>query len=216
MADALVTTQSRAPVSRAAIDKALALVESAREPGEIRSAEITLESFQNLMEKTGLYSAEEIFEVNHGRMTARWKLGVALKEVERAEPGPRGKENKERGLSYLSEQLNLTKPVVIEAQRMAALPRKELDKALEKAFKNPDGPKRIYFADLVKLARPYWYQESRACARNGSRLQSPAARPVERMDGGLARVSCRVIAAPAQPSRTMRRKRPAWCSPCGG
>jgi hypothetical protein len=60
--------------------------------------------------------------------------------------------------SNLLNKLGLTRPTAMEAQRIGTLPDDELKSVLNAASKEK---RLLYFAELIKLARPYWYKASR-------------------------------------------------------
>jgi N6-adenosine-specific RNA methylase IME4 len=150
-----------AQVKRAAI-----ALEHANAPAEIIKIDALLHGLETTMRESGLFSTEMIRPLNETRAWARWKLGRALDKVERAQvPGTgRGHKGKKSALTGLTgfrevlKQLNLTPPIALSAHRIGTLPEKELRKALDEARKTDD---LVTFADLIKLARPYWYQASR-------------------------------------------------------
>jgi hypothetical protein len=67
--------------------------------------------------------------INELRMRARWKLGGALAQVERAPVG-RGKKAL-TGLTNLLGRLGLSKPTAMEAQRIGTMPDEELSARTE-------------------------------------------------------------------------------------
>ncbi len=89
-----------------------------------------MESPENLMHQTGLFTPDEIRVANEGKLRARWKLGRLLAKAERTHPGPRGKTDKSAGLTQLLVRLELDRQTALEAQRIGTLPPAELEKAL--------------------------------------------------------------------------------------
>jgi hypothetical protein len=77
------------------------------------------------MRDTGLYTTEQIREVNELRMRARWRLGALLTSVERGAGPGRGKMIGHRS-SFLTilRDLELPKTTALEAQRIGALKRR--------------------------------------------------------------------------------------------
>ena len=74
-------------------------------------------------------------------MRARWKLGHRLLQIERAKPGPEGKD-KERPVTYFRhflERIGLTLPRAQEPQRVGSMPESELEKAFAEAKRKPRG-----------------------------------------------------------------------------
>jgi hypothetical protein len=73
--------------------------------------------------------------INEARMRARWKLGRALKAVQR-EPEGRPKNTVQVVNSFwkwVTKQLGLERATVVEAQRIGTLPEDKLIKAFEEA-----------------------------------------------------------------------------------
>ena len=58
----------------------------------------------------------------------------------------------------LLKRLGVKWDAAMEAQRVACLPQPELEKFCNRARKAGDPPT---FDELLRYARPYWYQESR-------------------------------------------------------
>jgi N6-adenosine-specific RNA methylase IME4 len=146
------------PTSRASLidqtHKTLAVLEAARDPADVIGAERLLESFENLMRQTGLFSAEEIRLANEGKLRARWKLGRLL--AREARGGGRGKVS--TGLKLLFERLHLTAQTAMQAQRIGTLPEAKLVTALA-AYRG--GSDFATFSELIRIARPYWHRERR-------------------------------------------------------
>jgi N6-adenosine-specific RNA methylase IME4 len=141
----------------AASAKAIALVEGARDPETVLKGERYLESIEHAMRHAGLFRTDEIRIVNEGKLRARWKLGHLLAKVERAKHPGKGK-LASAGLTSLLAQVALDKQTALEAQRIGALPAAELDQALER-YRKLDTLGT--FADLIRVARPFWYRENR-------------------------------------------------------
>jgi N6-adenosine-specific RNA methylase IME4 len=120
-----------------------------------------LDAIEDLMHAAGLYGVEDILPVNQGRMFARWKLGKALEAIDRKAGRPSEKDiikGLNNSFSNLLNKLGLTPPTAMEAQRIGTLPDDELKSVLNAASKEK---RLLYFAELIKLARPYWYKASR-------------------------------------------------------
>lgn len=81
------------------------------------------------MHDCGLYSIEDMRPVNETRMLARWKLGRALDKIERDTHGPGRGKKALSGLTGFLDQLGMTKPTALAAQRIGTLPEKELKSA---------------------------------------------------------------------------------------
>jgi N6-adenosine-specific RNA methylase IME4 len=154
MSNDIVSTQKITALTRA--------LEQASEPPEIRKVEIAVEHVEQLMHEAGLYEIEEIRPVNELRMRARWKLGRALKKIERRQ-GARTDNTSEHDVptfrAYL-KGIGLIPEQAKRAQRIGALPPKELDKVLVEGRRR-DPPSLLAFIDLMFWARPYWHQEKR-------------------------------------------------------
>ena len=127
---------------------------------EVRDIEDKIDSIEGYMRRTGLYSTAEIRPVNETRMWARWKLGGLLKEEQRGTPG--GRKLQVTGLPVAFhkrlQQLRLSKPIAIEAQRINAMPKSEVERILAWAAQRNV---LATYDQLVNVARPYWYQENR-------------------------------------------------------
>jgi N6-adenosine-specific RNA methylase IME4 len=142
------------PINVTPLRKRLRVTTSINEILEISAKADGIEEY---MEACGLYSKEDMREVNETRMEARWFLGRALAQVERAKPGP-GKKDASSGLTQLLQEIHLTKETSNQAQRLATLPEAELAKAFAAAHKEE---RLSYLNGLIEIARPYWYQASR-------------------------------------------------------
>jgi hypothetical protein len=105
---------------------------------EVLAIERKLDLAERYMTESGLYTADQIRQVNELRMRARWRLGILLAQVERGGAGPgRGKKVYLKGTSFrrFIGDLGLHKNAVTAAQRIGALPETEFDKALAEAQK---------------------------------------------------------------------------------
>ncbi|MFK4727125.1 N6-adenosine-specific RNA methylase IME4 [Bradyrhizobium niftali] len=133
------------------IQRALAV---ATDPFEIKEIGAKLDAFEQYMHDCGLYSIEDMRPINETRMVARWKLGRALVGVTRAQ----GERTSERSFTKFLGELGLVKPTAIEAQRIGSLPDEQMAALFEVAKKEQ---RLLHYSELVKEARPFWYQESR-------------------------------------------------------
>jgi N6-adenosine-specific RNA methylase IME4 len=128
-----------------------------------RAAQVELElsMLEDVARRAGLFRPEETLEIRLGRFLARWRLGEALAPMERGTPGPKGSVSAETQLGFRSllAELGVDKSRAVEAQRVACLPFRELERFCGSARKAGDAPD---FKALVKYARPYWYKVSRA------------------------------------------------------
>jgi N6-adenosine-specific RNA methylase IME4 len=115
---------------------------------------------EEMMRRSGLYRGiEEFRPVRELFLDSRWTLGRLLKKVVR-EPHGRPKNKTVRGVPF-SEQikrLGLSKPRVVQCQRVGTLPVAEKARAYGEAKKQEILPT---IELLIDVARPYWYQASR-------------------------------------------------------
>ena len=128
-----------AAVERGRTINPVALAEEARfalstttNPAEIMQIEAKLDAVERLMRETGLYPLAEIRLVNEERMRARWCLGAALESVVKDKPGPKPQGVTSAGLMQFLKQLELDHQTALEARRIAALPDKIFQEAIEK------------------------------------------------------------------------------------
>jgi hypothetical protein len=100
-------------------------------PAEIIEVSAKLDAFEQYMHDCGLYSIEDMRPVNEMRMTARWKLGKALKAIGRGHGPGRGKKNHTDSDSFkaLLKDLGLQFTTAQAAERIGTLPEKELRSA---------------------------------------------------------------------------------------
>jgi N6-adenosine-specific RNA methylase IME4 len=127
---------------------------------QIIEIETKLDAIEGYMRAAGLFKPEQIRPVNEGRMLARWKLGQALKKVERDKGGRPGKNLSQAATGFRDflKTIRLDKDDAQRAQRIGAMPKPELHKALAQFHETPDYASYSY---LIKAARPYWYKENR-------------------------------------------------------
>lgn len=146
------------------IQRALAL---ATDPAEIKQINAQADAFEQYMHDCGLYSIEDMRPVNELRMGARWKLGRALAQHIRL--SVRGPAREKEGVTALPsfaaliQRLDLTKPVVVAAQRIGCMPDEEMAALFEEARREA---RLLHYGELVRAARPWWYQESRIDKHN--------------------------------------------------
>jgi N6-adenosine-specific RNA methylase IME4 len=140
------------PINVAPLRKRLRVTTSINEILKISKQVDGIEAY---MEACGLYSREDMREVNETRMEARWFLGKALTQIERQQGGSKSRSGI---LNALLAEINLNKNRVVEVQRLATLPEAELEKAFAMAHKEE---RLCYLSELIEIARPYWYQASR-------------------------------------------------------
>src|SRR6516165_7535742 len=126
-------------------------LERAAAPRAIKEINAKADAFEQYMHDCGMYDVEEMRPINELRMRARWKLGRALREVERAQ----GQRTSLSGLTRLLSELDLTKPTALAAQRIGALPEPVLLRSFEE-WREREPPELLHYADLIEIAKPYW------------------------------------------------------------
>jgi hypothetical protein len=105
----------------------------------------------------GLYSPDEMRSVNEMRMRARWSLGALLLKTERHQ-GKRTLSPAETKLTDALARIGLNRQVALEAQRIACMPKDEMEKTLARNHQNDV---LTSFSGLVIAARPWWYAARR-------------------------------------------------------
>ena len=127
------------------------------------------------MHDCGLYSIEDMRPINETRMRARWKLGRALKAVERMPEGRPTETTTGRSSfwKWAKQTLGMEAPRVVEAQRIGTLPEEKLTKAFEQWRQRPD---LLHYSDLLIIAKPHWHQELRRATHQRIKTQAEAAR----------------------------------------
>jgi hypothetical protein len=139
------------------------------DPEKIAVAERVLESDQNHMRLTGLYTSDDMRIANEGKLHARWKLGRMLAKEMRG--GGRGKVS--TGLTGLCERLDMTRQTAMEAQRIGTLPDAEFENAL-KPYRGMD-----YFATFAELVTalpaPCWSRRALKGKHRAIRAQGAVA-----------------------------------------
>jgi N6-adenosine-specific RNA methylase IME4 len=119
----------------------------------------------NLIEQyardTGLFRDHEMLEFRIGRLVTRWHLGERLAKVERAQ-GHRNDivGSPTKSLRAILERIKIDIHDGHDAQRIACLPPQELEAFCVSAREEAAGQLPT-FAELLREARPWWYQESR-------------------------------------------------------
>jgi len=85
----------------------------------------------------GMFDVEEMRPINELRMRARWKLGSALKATERMPMGnPIGRQPNSKSFWKWAEQaLRMGREMIINSQRISAMPDDELAKLFDDARK---------------------------------------------------------------------------------
>ncbi len=153
------------------VDKVRAALEAAISAHEILKLEAKLDAIEGYMRDIGLYDTEEVRPLNEIRMLARWKLGRALKEIDRTQ-GKRTDltllqgETKLGFRAYLKTLKNgegLPPRDALFAQRIGAMPEEELRKEFEKHKKLRS---LCNIENLIDRAKPYWQKERRAETRS--------------------------------------------------
>src|SRR3954451_8561859 len=74
----------RSPAPPLKIDDISRALDLATDPAEIKEIGAKADAFEQYMHYCGLYDIQDIRPVNELRMKARWRLGKALRLVERA------------------------------------------------------------------------------------------------------------------------------------
>jgi N6-adenosine-specific RNA methylase IME4 len=153
----------------------LGALAGALEAADTLEAVLTLDQQLDIIEQhmrdNGLYTADQLREVNELRMRARWKLGRLLGAVGRGTGPGRGRKIRQVVGSFWAalKELGLDAKTAERAQRIATLPKDELEKALTAAHKDVFPASYRY---LLDRARPYWYQASRK--QKHARIQAAA------------------------------------------
>lgn len=158
------------PIKITPLQRAL---EVAVDPAEIKDINAQADAFEQYMHDSGLYSIEDMRPVNELRMRARWKLGAALRAVEREPEGRPAKTTKlvSSFWRWAKETLGLEPPTVVEAQRISAMPEGELLSACAEAAKQA---RLLFYRELVERARPHWYKASREAKHREIRTAATA------------------------------------------
>jgi hypothetical protein len=152
------TDRSRAaPPPAIPIDDIRRALAAATDPFVIKEINAKADAFEQYMHDCGLYSIEDMRPINETRMLARWKLGRALAKMERATAPGKGKMALNSLTSFL-DNIGLTKPTTLSAQRIGALPEDQLPKVYEQWRERGE---LLHYGDLIVIARPYWYKASR-------------------------------------------------------
>jgi hypothetical protein len=119
-----------------------------------------LHSLEVAMSNAGLYTLEQIRQVNEHRMRARWQLGYLLGYLLRGTGPGRGKKMSPSETSFRAElkRIGLDRTVAMEAERISCMPKEAMEKVLAANHKYDV---LNSFAGLVTAARPWWYAVSR-------------------------------------------------------
>jgi N6-adenosine-specific RNA methylase IME4 len=169
----------RPPAPIIPVDDIRGALEAASAPAEIIEISAKLDAFEQYMHDCGLYSVEDMRPINETRMRARWKLGRALAEVQRdSGPGRGNIEKKLSGFTSFLADLGMTKPTAQAAQRIGTLPANELAKAFDQWRERGE---LLHYADLLLIARPYWYQEKRRQTHQRIKDEAEAAQAPEQL-----------------------------------
>jgi N6-adenosine-specific RNA methylase IME4 len=155
---ATVAPEERKINSVAVAEQAHRALMMTADPAEIMQIEAQLDAIERLMRETGFYPLDEIRPINEMRMRARWKLGAALESVVKDKPGPKPKGVTSAGLMQFLKQLELDHQTAMEARRIAALPDKIFQEAIEQWRARDD---LLHYADLLQISRPFWKLEKR-------------------------------------------------------
>jgi hypothetical protein len=138
-------------------DRALAM---AKDPAEALAVERQLDAFETIMKNSGLYTPDELREINEFRMRARYRLGALLAKVERGKAPGKDKMISQAGKSFLTylKEIELDKNRAQEAQRIAIMPKDEFEKAL---VANHKAGVLNSVKGLVYAARKFWFKAAR-------------------------------------------------------
>jgi N6-adenosine-specific RNA methylase IME4 len=155
--NALARAPRRVNVPRI-VSEAEAAIERATAPEEVLGVERQLDTLETMMANSGLYSPDELRAINEQRMRARHKLGALLSKIERGAGQPRNSGGGRPNFREAIDAIGLAATAAKEAQRIACMPKGELEKAL--ARNHTHGVLSSY-AGLIVAARPWWYKDSR-------------------------------------------------------
>jgi hypothetical protein len=155
----LVTCAPERRINAVAVaEKAHRALSITANPAEIMQIEAQLDLVERLMRETGFYPLDEIRPVNEARMRARWRLGAALESVVKDKPGPKPQGVTSAGLMQFLKQIELDHQTALEARRIAALPDKNFQEAIEQWRARDD---RLHYDDLLHFSKPFWTREKR-------------------------------------------------------
>jgi N6-adenosine-specific RNA methylase IME4 len=128
----------------------------AKTPEQVLAFDANAAGWEAYMRKAG-FSQGDMHTINEHRMRARWRLGQMLAAVERQKRGKKGVRPVHAFLDML-KRLQLQRPRAIEAQRIAELPKLELEKIFQEARRIGE---LVTITWLIDAASPYWYKASR-------------------------------------------------------
>lgn len=146
---------------------------SASDPETLATIEDALGKLEGMMREAGI-PFETKHEANAARVLAWAKLGRALKPLMVGAGRPKAKLSP-RGTIFPN---GLAKQRVTEFVRIGAMPDSEREKIVAKAGEELQ---IIYARILVKLARPYWYKESREAKHKEISAEAATKRVPERV-----------------------------------
>jgi hypothetical protein len=104
---------------------------AATAPDEVLAIEKQLDPAEQYMNASGIYTADQIREVNELRMRARWKLGQLLARVERGQGLRTSVQAGSKSFIGYIDELGLPKSDALRAQRIGALPPLSVAPAIE-------------------------------------------------------------------------------------
>ena len=121
-----------------------------------------LDLIEQYARDTGLFRDLEMLEFRIGRLVTRWHLGQRLMKAGRGKRGPKSGNlfSPEKQYVVLLDKVGLGTRQAQEAQRIACLPPPELEGFCVRVREREAGQLPT-FAELLRFARPWWYQESR-------------------------------------------------------
>jgi hypothetical protein len=118
------------------VSQAEAAIERATAPEEAIGVEKQLDTLETAMTNSGLYSPDELRSVNELRMKARWGLGALLRKVWRKVGRPSKLSPAATKFRAELKRIGLDHQVALEAQRIACMPKVELEKVLARNHKH--------------------------------------------------------------------------------
>jgi N6-adenosine-specific RNA methylase IME4 len=133
---------------------------AAKEPEQVIAIGAAARSFEELIENAGFgKDMEKMRPYRELWLESRWMLGRMLAAMVRAVEGRPKKTGTDRtSFSGELKKLGIEKPRAIECQRLATLPKPEMQAKFKALLADHDLPTLV---DLLFLAKPYWYQQKR-------------------------------------------------------
>jgi len=199
----LVTSAPERRINAVAVaEKAHRVLPITANPAEIMQIEAQLDLVERLMRETGFYPLDEIRPVNEARMRARWRLGAALESVVKDKPGPKPQGVTSTGLMQFLKQIELDHQTALEARRIAALPDKNFQEAIEQWRARDD---LLHYDDLLHISKPFWTlgkSARRPIGASPRKQRRPRSR--RRRSSARSRCSTSIRLGPSRHIRTWR------------